>query len=156
MTFALLSWLILLPIVGIFLIASVTKVRTSFIKVIAFITSILAFLFSLLLFVFFDNSTSKFQFLEYFDWLPSSNLHLFLGIDGISLFFINFSFFNFCVFCFGCFGFLHIFREHFDPDVYYNWSLGLKNEKNKSGISVFSLYVGGVGANVTSNFSHIF
>jgi len=88
MTFALLSWLILLPIVGIFLIASVTKVRTSFIKVIAFITSILAFLFSLLLFVFFDNSTSKFQFLEYFDWLPSSNLHLFLGIDGISLFFI--------------------------------------------------------------------
>jgi proton-translocating NADH-quinone oxidoreductase chain M len=26
--------------------------------------------------------------LEYFDWLPSSNLHLFLGIDGISLFFI--------------------------------------------------------------------
>jgi proton-translocating NADH-quinone oxidoreductase chain M len=88
MTFALLSWLILLPIVGIFLIASVTKVRTGFIKVIAFVTSILAFLSSLLLFVFFDNSTSKFQFLEYFDWLPSSNLHLFLGIDGISLFFI--------------------------------------------------------------------
>jgi proton-translocating NADH-quinone oxidoreductase chain M len=38
--------------------------------------------------VLFDRSTAKFQFVETFLWIPSSNLHFVLGVDGISLFFV--------------------------------------------------------------------
>ena len=37
---------------------------------------------------FFDHSTAKFQFVNAVDWLPFLNMHFYIGIDGISLFFI--------------------------------------------------------------------
>jgi len=64
------------------------KTQVGLIKLCAFVTSLVTFIYSLFLFVLFDNSTSKFQFLEYLEWLPSLNLHLFIGVDGISVFFI--------------------------------------------------------------------
>ena len=36
----------------------------------------------------FDNSTAKFQFVESYEWIGSSNINFYLGIDGISLFFV--------------------------------------------------------------------
>jgi len=83
-----LSWLILIPFIGILIILGIPKTQVNAIKLCAFITSLIAFVYSLFLFILFDNSTSKFQFLEYLEWLPSLNLHLFIGVDGISVFFI--------------------------------------------------------------------
>ena len=83
-----LSWLILIPFIGILIILGIHKTQVNAIKLCAFITSLIAFVYSLFLFILFDNSTSKFQFLEYLEWLPSLNLHLFIGVDGISVFFI--------------------------------------------------------------------
>jgi NADH:ubiquinone oxidoreductase subunit 4 (subunit M) len=83
-----LSWLILIPFIGILIILGIPKTQVNAIKLCAFVTSLVAFIYSLFLFVLFDNSTSKFQFLEYLEWLPSLNLHLFIGVDGISVFFI--------------------------------------------------------------------
>jgi NADH-ubiquinone oxidoreductase chain 4 len=34
------------------------------------------------------NSTAKFQFVETIRWLPYPNIHFYIGIDGISLFFV--------------------------------------------------------------------
>jgi NADH:ubiquinone oxidoreductase subunit 4 (subunit M) len=92
-----LLWLILIPIVGILTIIGIPKVKNNLIKFVAFTTSLITFVFSLFLFILFDNSTSKFQFLEYFEWLPIANLHLFLGVDGISLFFILLSTLLICI-----------------------------------------------------------
>jgi proton-translocating NADH-quinone oxidoreductase chain M len=47
-----------------------------------------SFVLSTFLWVLFDRSTAKFQFVEEFLWIPSSNINFFIGIDGISLFFV--------------------------------------------------------------------
>ena len=83
-----LSWLILIPLIGIMIVLGLPKNQVNAIKWCAFVSSLLAFVYSIFLFVLFDNSTSKFQFLEYLEWLPSLNLHLFIGVDGISVFFV--------------------------------------------------------------------
>jgi proton-translocating NADH-quinone oxidoreductase chain M len=83
-----LSWLILVPITGISIVMGTPKEKRDLIKFVAFCTSSITFICSLYLFIYFDNSTSKFQFLEHFEWLPYANLHLFIGVDGVSLFFI--------------------------------------------------------------------
>jgi len=49
---------------------------------------LITFIVSLFLWVFFDNSTSQFQFVSEIIWLPTLNLNLTVGIDGISLFLI--------------------------------------------------------------------
>ena len=50
--------------------------------------SFITFLVSLLLWVWFDKSTAKFQFVDQIFWVPSLNLNLTMGIDGISLFLV--------------------------------------------------------------------
>lgn len=46
------------------------------------------FLYSPVLRIQFDPSTAKSQFVESLRWLPYENIHFYLGIDGISLFFV--------------------------------------------------------------------
>ena len=77
-----LSLLITLPILGILSILIIPEYKTDLIKQTAFLFSSLTFICSIFLWIFFDNSTSKFQFIECFDWMSL------LGIDGISLFFV--------------------------------------------------------------------
>jgi len=66
----------------------VPEQKNILVKQIALSTSSLSFVWSLLLWIFFDSSSTKFQFIEYFCWFPSFNIHFFLGIDGVSLFFV--------------------------------------------------------------------
>ena len=82
------SFLITIPLFGIFCLLSLPEEKNTMIKQIALLFSSLTFLFSLLFWVFFDCSTSKFQFIEHFNWVSLFNIHFFLGVDGISLFFI--------------------------------------------------------------------
>ena len=81
--------IILLPLIGASFISLFIK-NTS-IKEIQFFSlffSFFTFIISLFLWVFFDNSIFNFQFIEILSWLPNSNINCFIGIDGISLFFI--------------------------------------------------------------------
>ncbi len=80
--------LITLPLLGIIFILFIKETHHLFIKVISLFFSLLAFVYSLFFWVSFDNSNPKFQFIEYFEWLPLYNLNFFLGVDGISMFFI--------------------------------------------------------------------
>lgn len=57
-------------------------------RFIGLLVSLITFFLSLFLWFFFDNSTAKFQFIEHISWMPVNNIDIFLGIDGISLFFI--------------------------------------------------------------------
>jgi len=50
--------------------------------------SLAEFLLSLMMWMSFDNSSSRFQFVEAYNWIESSNIIFYLGVDGISLFFI--------------------------------------------------------------------
>jgi proton-translocating NADH-quinone oxidoreductase chain M len=83
-----LSFLTFLPIFGILLLLIIPSHKENLVKKVGLFFSLLTFLFSLFLWVLFDNSSSKFQFIEYLNLMPLFNLNFFLGVDGISLFFI--------------------------------------------------------------------
>jgi proton-translocating NADH-quinone oxidoreductase chain M len=83
-----LSTLICLPLVVAFILLFVPSRYTSIIKTSALYTSLVVFIISLYLWAAFDNSTAKFQFVECYEWIGLSNINFYLGIDGISLFFV--------------------------------------------------------------------
>jgi NADH-ubiquinone oxidoreductase chain 4 len=91
----LLSYLLLIPIFGIFLISSLDsyflqteseKHLTLYYKNIAIITSILNLVLSLVIFILFDFSLNHFQFTQYSYEYNLYDIHL--GVDGISIYFI--------------------------------------------------------------------
>jgi len=92
-----LSFLLSLPFFGIFLIIAIPSRKHTLIKQTAFLCSSIVFLFSLVLWIFFDDSTPNFQYIEFFNWNFLFNVNFFLGIDGISLFFILLSTLLVCV-----------------------------------------------------------
>lgn len=80
--------LLCLPVFGAILIALIPNHATRQMKQTAFTVSLVNFLLSLNLWIFFDNSTAKFQFVTQLNWVEFLNMHWYIGIDGISLFFI--------------------------------------------------------------------
>lgn len=83
-----LSTLICLPLIVAFILLFIPSRYTSIIKTSALYTSLVVFILSLYLWAAFDNSTAKFQFVESYEWIGSTNINFYLGIDGISLFFV--------------------------------------------------------------------
>jgi proton-translocating NADH-quinone oxidoreductase chain M len=78
----------LLPLIGAIIILFINDTNVRLIKNVALAFSMASFTLSTFLWVLFDRSTAKFQFVEEFLWIPSSNINFFIGVDGISLFFI--------------------------------------------------------------------
>jgi proton-translocating NADH-quinone oxidoreductase chain M len=83
-----LSGLILCPVLGSIILLFIPNSRIRLIRLIGLCASLITFLYSLVLWIQFDPSTAKFQFVESLRWLPYENIHFYLGIDGISLFFV--------------------------------------------------------------------
>lgn len=85
----LLSLAIWIPIIGGLLTLFFRKTEhASSGKILALITAIAGFLVTLPLFFGFDSSTSAMQFAEKVQWIPYSNVHYALAVDGISMPFI--------------------------------------------------------------------
>nr|YP_010960208.1 NADH dehydrogenase subunit 4 [Chamaemelum nobile]WNG77814.1 NADH dehydrogenase subunit 4 [Chamaemelum nobile] len=83
-----LSGLILCPVLGSITPLFIPNSRIRPIRLIGLCASLITFLYSLVLRIQFDPSTAKSQFVESLRWLPYENIHFYLGIDGISLFFV--------------------------------------------------------------------
>src|SRR5262245_6797593 len=84
----LLSSLLLIPILGIFVIL-VNKdngLSSTNIKFVALITSIINLFVSLIIFILFDFSTNQFQFVQ--EYHEISYFDFYLGIDGLSIYFV--------------------------------------------------------------------
>ena len=83
--------LLLIPLLGIFIISSNIsyedqELKIKSYKMTAFVTSILNLVISLVIFILFDFSSNQFQFVkEHYDL---SFFDLYLGIDGISIYFV--------------------------------------------------------------------
>lgn len=84
----LLIFLIVLPLIGIFLLLFIPNSNHSLLKLIALNTSCFLYVVSLFLWFFFNKSIGSFQFVSKLLWIPFLNLNFSLGIDGVSLFFI--------------------------------------------------------------------
>jgi len=78
----------LIPLVGSVYLCLIPSWNHQLLKVVALKTTLVTFILSLFMWVLFDNSTSKFQYVDEILWLPAFNLNLTVGVDGISLFLI--------------------------------------------------------------------
>jgi NADH-quinone oxidoreductase subunit M len=89
MNFPILSSLILLPTIGaLFLFFTKDKEGNNLAaKYVSLFTSIVNFLISIYLWIFFDQSTSNFQFIETRTWIEGF-INYKVGVDGISILFI--------------------------------------------------------------------
>lgn len=90
---SLLTLVLFLPLIGAFILVLVPSWNFNLIRKIALIVSGITFIISLILWIQFDNSTSKFQYMENFGLVSQDSFHnsvlsFVIGVDGISLFFI--------------------------------------------------------------------
>jgi NADH-ubiquinone oxidoreductase chain 4 len=83
--------LLIIPLIGIFIISTnlfsfITNTYLKSIKIISLTTSIINFVLSLIIFIFFDFSFNQFQYVQ--EPYNLIGLNIYLGIDGISIYFI--------------------------------------------------------------------
>ena len=86
--FSVLTFLLLSPLLGAVLIAFTPSWEVRLIKLQTLLLTLINFIVSLGLWLTFDTSTAKFQFVKHIGWLPFLNMNVYIGLDGISLFFI--------------------------------------------------------------------
>jgi NADH:ubiquinone oxidoreductase subunit 4 (subunit M) len=82
---------LLIPIIGILIIASLSyennsNINLRYCKIIALTASILNMFISLIIFILFNFSDNQFQFVQEYHNIHSFDLYL--GIDGISIYFV--------------------------------------------------------------------
>jgi NADH:ubiquinone oxidoreductase subunit 4 (subunit M) len=87
----LLTSLLLIPILGIFVISTgmsyeLSSLNIKRIKTIALSTSIINLFISLLVFMLFDFSNNQFQFVQ--EYHEISSYDFYLGLDGLSIYFV--------------------------------------------------------------------
>jgi NADH:ubiquinone oxidoreductase subunit 4 (subunit M) len=87
----LLTFLLLVPVLGIFTISTGMSYELSFldlkrIKTIALSTSIVNLFISLMVFILFDFSSNQYQFVQ--EYHEISYFDFYLGLDGLSIYFV--------------------------------------------------------------------
>lgn len=89
MNYPLLSIVIWLPILGGLLVLATGSDRNAPVaRMVSIVAAVLSFLATIPLYVHFDVTTSQMQFVELAMWIPRFNINYFLGVDGISVWFI--------------------------------------------------------------------
>jgi NADH-ubiquinone oxidoreductase chain 4 len=82
--------LILIPLISVFFISGLSSFdlvnKDNILKKITLIISIINLILSLVMFILYDNSSKNFQFLQ--EHLEISYYEFFLGVDGLSIYFI--------------------------------------------------------------------
>ncbi len=81
----LLTYLLVIPIIGSILILFINKDKVQVIKNIGLAVSLVAFIISLIIYFDFDNQISDFQFVNKFNWISGLNISYHVGIDGLSM-----------------------------------------------------------------------
>lgn len=84
--YPILSWTVFLPVIGLLVLLFMRNENA--VRWTALIFTLITFFVSLPLLTHFDKSTHLMQFVERSEWIPSWGINYFIGIDGISIFFI--------------------------------------------------------------------
>jgi len=83
-----LSLQLLIPLLGIFVVAAIPKKEKSLMKVSAIGFSVATFIASVVMLAWFEIGSSIMQFHEKLDWIPEWGISYNIGVDGISLFLV--------------------------------------------------------------------
>jgi NADH-quinone oxidoreductase subunit M len=81
----LLTYLILIPVLGALLVIAIPNNRRQLIRYFGLFISIITFIVSLIIYFQFDSSRPGFQFIHNYAWIPNLNISYLVGIDGLSL-----------------------------------------------------------------------
>ncbi|MGE5411176.1 MAG: complex I subunit 4 family protein, partial [Clostridiales bacterium] len=81
----LLTYLLLIPLLGSLILLFINKEKESFIRWAGFGIALLAFILSLFIYLRFDPTQSGFQFVNKITWISKINVSYHVGIDGISI-----------------------------------------------------------------------
>ena len=81
----LLTYLILTPLAGAFLLLFLNKEKESLIRWFGFSVSVIAFLLSLFIYFRFESLNPNFQFVHLTRWIDSLNISWHTGVDGLSM-----------------------------------------------------------------------
>jgi NADH-quinone oxidoreductase subunit M len=79
-----LSWIILLPLLGLGFVCLVPAGRTSLIRRISNITVLLPFIYSVWVYAAYDHAAGGFQFVQSIPWVVPLGISYHLGVDGIN------------------------------------------------------------------------
>jgi NADH-quinone oxidoreductase subunit M len=84
-----LSYSIWLPIIfGLIILFTGSDSNKGYVRIMALIASLVSFAVTLPLVTGFDTSTAAMQFVEQVSWIPRYDINYFLGVDGISMWFV--------------------------------------------------------------------
>ena len=83
-----LFYILIFPLIGSFFLILIPEREKKLLKIVSLNFSCLPFIGFLFIWFFFQKSLSSFQFVTKIVWLTQLNLHITLGLDGISLFFL--------------------------------------------------------------------
>ena len=87
-----LSFALWSPIIGGFIVLLCgflfEKIQVSTVKFLALGISLVSLIFSLIPLIFFEPAYSEMQFVEKVVWIKDFGINYFLGVDGISIFFL--------------------------------------------------------------------
>ncbi|OGQ13547.1 MAG: oxidoreductase [Deltaproteobacteria bacterium RIFCSPHIGHO2_02_FULL_40_11] len=81
----LLSWMIFLPVIGMLVISVLPNAKKEAMKWVASGFTLLPLLLGIALFLNFDRQEAGLQFMEQYSWIPTFNIHYFVGADGLSV-----------------------------------------------------------------------
>ena len=81
----LVSYLILLPLLGSLVLLFINKSNENLIKYFGLFISTLVFVISLIIYFNFDSDNGEFQFIHKINWIKNINVSYFVGVDGLSL-----------------------------------------------------------------------
>ncbi len=84
----LLSLAIWVPIIGALPVLALGSGRRDLVRWLSAAVAFVGFLVTIPLFLQFDTSTAAMQFVEQASWIPRFNIEYFLGVDGISMWFV--------------------------------------------------------------------
>src|SRR3970040_771420 len=79
-----LSWILLLPTLGLIFLFMVPPDKTSWVRRISNIAILLPFLLSIWVFVAYDHTAGGFQFIQKIPWVVPFGISYHLGVDGIN------------------------------------------------------------------------
>ena len=88
MTLPLLSLIIFLPLSGVFFLTLIRRKDERNAKVVGLWIALINFFLSIILWIKFDPFNFEYQFVEKYEWFKGINVSYYLGIDGLSLYFI--------------------------------------------------------------------
>ena len=84
-----LSYAIWLPIIfGLVILFTGSDNSKAYVRVMALIAALISFAATLPLVTGFDTTTAAMQFVEQYAWVPRYDIQYFLGVDGISMWFV--------------------------------------------------------------------